>query len=120
MEPSKQPSSDRFRLIKTFFSDFFAPPPLGSGLIYWQERVLVAMLVTALLLGLLVLVPVATLAFSEGSWGLLALDVAFYLGGLFLLFYVFFYEIVRMHPFTQRVIRQSKHWRVLVCQSKYL
>lgn len=65
------------------------------GLIYWRERILMAVVGTAILLSGLALVPALVLAFKERLWPLLVLDCAALLLGIILL-------VVRRIPYRIR------------------
>ncbi len=64
------------------FSKLFIPSTVTreDGLTYWRELILHALLGTALILGLVALIPALALAISEKLWGLIVFDVCMYLG----------------------------------------
>ncbi len=68
--------------ILSVFRKLFIPSTVNreDGLVYWRELILHALLGTALILGLVALIPALALAISEKLWGLILFDVCMYLG----------------------------------------
>ena len=68
--------------ILTAFTKLFTPSTVTpeDGLIYWRELILHALLGTALILGLVALIPALALAINEKLWGLILFDISMYLG----------------------------------------
>ena len=68
--------------ILTAFTKLFTPSTVTpeDGLIYWRELILHALLGTALILGLVALIPALALAIKEQLWGLILFDISMYLG----------------------------------------
>lgn len=72
--------------ILTAFTRLFTPSTATpeDGLNYWRELILHALLGTALILGLVALIPALALSIKEKLWGLILFDVCMY-GGVVVL-----------------------------------
>ena len=70
------------RTIQSAFKKLFVPSTVTreDGLSYWREFILNAMLGTALVFGLVALIPALALAINEKLWGLIFFDVCMYVG----------------------------------------
>ena len=77
-----------FRRFQTFAMNRMAPSSVleKEGLSYWRVRVLFAIILTGLLLGLFAFVPLIAFVIKGKLWGLLIFDGVTWLIGIALLF----------------------------------